>query len=158
MYNSFVTPWNVAHQAPLSMGFPKKEYWSGLPFSSPGDFSDPGIEPVKSALAGKFFTTEPPGKLLLRMRLGLFDGTREQGQAWAWLWPSSSGFLGAPASHPWLPLWLCPLPEFPALLALLLPHLSQLLLIPGSLEDLPALDICRGPSDKSMQINFLWDI
>ena len=65
------------------LGFPKKEYWSGLPFSSPGDFSDRGIEPVKSALAGKFFTTEPPGKLLLRMRLGLFDGTREQGQAWA---------------------------------------------------------------------------
>ena len=64
-------------------GFPKQEYWSGLPFSSPGDLSDLGIEPVMSALAGAFFTTEPPGKPLLRMRLCLFDGTREQGQAWA---------------------------------------------------------------------------
>ena len=58
----FLTPWTVAHQAPLSMGFSREEYRSGLPFSSPGDLSDPGIEPVSSALAGGFFTTEPPGK------------------------------------------------------------------------------------------------
>ena len=47
------------------MGFPKQEYWSGLPFPSPGDLSDPGIElepPAASALAGEFFTTETPGK------------------------------------------------------------------------------------------------
>ena len=47
------------------MGFPRQEYWSGLPFPSPGDLSDPGIEPVSPAfpaLAGGFFTTEPPGK------------------------------------------------------------------------------------------------
>ena len=42
----FATPWTVAHQAPLSMGFPRQEYWNGLPFPSPGDIPDPGIEPV----------------------------------------------------------------------------------------------------------------
>ena len=50
-------------QAPLSMGFPKQEYWSGLPFPLLGHLPDPGIEPVSPALAGGFFTTEPPGKL-----------------------------------------------------------------------------------------------
>ena len=45
MADSFEIPWTVAHQAPLSMEFPKQEYWSGLPFPSPGDFPDPGIEP-----------------------------------------------------------------------------------------------------------------
>ena len=60
-----VTPWIVAHQAPLSMGFFKQEYWSGLSFPTPGNLPDPGIEPVSlmsPALAGRFFTTEPPGK------------------------------------------------------------------------------------------------
>ena len=46
MSDSFTTPWNVDHQVPLSMEFPKQEYWSGLPFPSPGDLPDPGIEPV----------------------------------------------------------------------------------------------------------------
>ena len=41
----FVTPWTVAYQAPLSMGFSRQEYWSGLPFPSPGDLPNPGIEP-----------------------------------------------------------------------------------------------------------------
>ena len=56
-----VTPWTVALQAPLSMGFPRQEYWSGLPFPSPGDLPDPGIEPeslVSPALAGEFFTSK----------------------------------------------------------------------------------------------------
>ena len=44
------------------MGFPRQEYWSGLPFPSPGDLPDPGIEPTSPAMPGKFFTTEPPGK------------------------------------------------------------------------------------------------
>ena len=44
------TPWAVAHQAPLSRGFSRQEYWSGLPFSSPGDLPDPGIEPTSLAL------------------------------------------------------------------------------------------------------------
>ena len=58
----FVTLWTIAHQALLSMGFPKQEYWSELPFPLPGDLPNPGIEPVSPALAGAFFTTEPPGK------------------------------------------------------------------------------------------------
>ena len=44
------------------MGFPRQEYWSGLPFLSPGDLPDPGIEPESPAFAGRFFTTEPPKK------------------------------------------------------------------------------------------------
>ena len=55
---TLVTPWTVARQAPLSMGFSKQEYWSELPFLSPGDLPDPGIEPtspVTPALAGRFF-------------------------------------------------------------------------------------------------------
>ena len=58
----FVTPWIAACQASLSMGFSRQEYWSGLPFSSPGDLPEPGIEPTSPALAGGFFTAEPPGK------------------------------------------------------------------------------------------------
>ena len=56
----FATPWT-----PLSMEFSMQEYWNGLPFSPLGDLPDPGIEPVSPAspaLAGRFFTTEPPGK------------------------------------------------------------------------------------------------
>ena len=48
--NDSVTPWTVAHEAPLSMGFPRQEYWSGLSFPSPGDLLDPGTEPSSSAL------------------------------------------------------------------------------------------------------------
>ena len=62
MSNSFATPWTVAHQAPLSMGFSRQEYWSGLPFPSPGDLPDTGIKPVSPALVCRFFTTAPPGK------------------------------------------------------------------------------------------------
>ena len=51
------TPWTVARQAPLSMGFPRQGYWSGLPFHTPGDLPDPGIELECPALAGGFFTT-----------------------------------------------------------------------------------------------------
>ena len=60
--DSFATPWIVAHQAPLSMGFPRQEYWSRLLFPSPGDLPDPGIKPASPALAGGFFTTEAPRK------------------------------------------------------------------------------------------------
>ena len=58
-----VTPWTVAHQAPLSMGSSRQEHWRGLPLPSPGDLPDPGIEPVSPvspALAGGFFITVPP--------------------------------------------------------------------------------------------------
>ena len=53
----FSTPWTVAYQASPSMGFSSQEYWSGLPFPSPGDLPGPGIEPVSPALAGGIFTT-----------------------------------------------------------------------------------------------------
>ena len=58
----FVTPWTVACQAPLSMGFSRQEHWSVLPFPSPWSPPDPGIKPVSPALAGGFFITEPPEK------------------------------------------------------------------------------------------------
>ena len=57
-----VTPWTEARQAPLSMGFLREAYWSGLPFPSTGTLPNSGIEPAYPALAGGFFTTEPPGK------------------------------------------------------------------------------------------------
>ena len=66
------TPWTGTHQAPLSMRFPRKEYWSGLSFPPPGDLPDPGNLPdpgielttsVSPALTGGFFTTAPPGRL-----------------------------------------------------------------------------------------------
>ena len=58
----FVTPWTVEHPAPLSMGFPRQEYWSGVPFPSPEDLPDPGMEPTSlasPALTGGFFTIGP---------------------------------------------------------------------------------------------------
>ena len=58
----FATLWTVAHQAPLSMGFSRQEYWSGLPFPSPGDLPDPGIEPRSPTLWADALTFEPPGK------------------------------------------------------------------------------------------------
>ena len=56
------TLWTVAYQASLSMGFSRQEYWSGLPFPSPGDLSNPGIEPGSPALEADTLTSEPPGK------------------------------------------------------------------------------------------------
>ena len=68
-------PWTVAHQPPLSMGFSRQEYWSGLPFPSPEDLPDPRIEPVSpvwqgiSCITNGFFTAEPPGEALVGMGL-----------------------------------------------------------------------------------------
>ena len=61
----YVTPWTVAHQAPLPMEFSRQEYWSGLPFPPPGDLPDPGIEPGSPALQVDSLPSEPPGKLHL---------------------------------------------------------------------------------------------
>ena len=61
----FVTLWTVAYHTPLSIGSSRQEYWSGLPFSPPGDLPYPGIEPTSPALAGEFFTTEPPGEPII---------------------------------------------------------------------------------------------
>ena len=62
----FATPWTVAFQAPPSMGFSRQEYWSGLPFPSPGDLPNPGIEPGSPTLQADTLPSEPPGKLMLR--------------------------------------------------------------------------------------------
>ena len=59
-----MTPWTVAHQAPLSMGFSRKEYWSGLPFPSPGDLPDPGIKPRSPSLQADSLPFELPGEAL----------------------------------------------------------------------------------------------
>ena len=59
----FVMPWTEVHQTPLSMGFPRQGYRSRLPFPPSGGLPDPGIKPTSPALAGGFFTTEPPGKV-----------------------------------------------------------------------------------------------
>ena len=75
----FAILWAIARQAPLSMGFFRQEYWSGLPFPSPGDLPELGIEPVSPALASGFFTTEPPGKPLAREAQG---SSRVQGHTW----------------------------------------------------------------------------
>ena len=58
----FVTPWTVAHQAPLSMGFSRQEYYSGLPFPFSGDLPNPGIEPRSPTLQADALSSEPPGK------------------------------------------------------------------------------------------------
>ena len=58
----FAIPWTVAYQAPLSMEFSRQEYWSGLPFPSPGDLPNPGIEPRSPALQADTLLSEPPGK------------------------------------------------------------------------------------------------
>jgi len=71
----FATPRTVAHQAPLLMGFPKQEYWSGLPFLFPGNLPDPGIEPLSPALAGEFFTTKPRGSPVISMNISKYKTT-----------------------------------------------------------------------------------
>ena len=61
-----VTPWTVAYQAPPSMEFSRQEYWSGLPFLSPGDLPDPGIEPRFPTLQADTLPSEPPGKTVFK--------------------------------------------------------------------------------------------
>ena len=71
----FVTSWTAAHQAPLPMGLSRQEYWGGLPFPSAGDVPHPGLEPgspTSPALAGGFFTAEPPGKSIFIMTCVFF--------------------------------------------------------------------------------------
>ena len=83
----FATPWTLAHQAPLSMEFSRQQYWSGLPFPTPGDLPNPGIKPVSPAslaLAGRFFIAEPPGKpfkmvCLLLQKLTTWGGRKKGG-------------------------------------------------------------------------------
>ena len=68
MSNSSVTPWTIAHQVPLSMQFTRQEYWSGLPFPSPGDLLNPGIEPGSPALQVDSLPSKLPRKPKLKAR------------------------------------------------------------------------------------------
>ena len=68
----FATPWTIAHQAPPSMGFSRQEYCSGLPFPSPEDLPNPGIEPRSPALQADALTSEPAGKSLIFISLYKF--------------------------------------------------------------------------------------
>ena len=72
MSDSLVIPGTVAHQDPLSMGFPRQKYWSELLFPSPGDLPNPGTEPASPVLAGGFFTTEPPGKSTFKLTHSIY--------------------------------------------------------------------------------------
>ena len=73
--NSFATPWSVVPlQAPLSMEFSRQEYWGGLPFPSPGDLPNPGVEPGSPALQAESLLSEPPGKPLVRIGAHKFGG------------------------------------------------------------------------------------
>ena len=70
----FAAPWTVAHQAPQSMRFSRQEYWSGLPFPSPGDLSNPGIEPRSPALQADALTSElPVAKILPEHKPSFFQ-------------------------------------------------------------------------------------
>ena len=64
----FATPWTVTYQAPQPTEFSRQEYWSGLPFPSPGDLPDPGIEPGSPTLQADALASEPPGKGRLKSR------------------------------------------------------------------------------------------
>ena len=75
----FAVPWIVAHQAPLSMGFPRQKFWSGLPFPSPGDLPEPGIEPGSPALQADALTS---GTLIYQISL--------RGRLWIWFLVSST--------------------------------------------------------------------
>ena len=65
----FATPCTVAYQAPLSMGFSRQTYWSGVPLPSPGALPDPGIEPRSSTLQADALPSEPPGKLQRKKKM-----------------------------------------------------------------------------------------
>ena len=67
-----MTPWTVAYQATLSMEFSRQEYWSGLPFPTPGNFPNPGIEPGSPATQADSLLSEPPGKPLVNIRMHIY--------------------------------------------------------------------------------------
>ena len=96
----FMTPWTVAHQAPLSMVFPRQEYWSVLPHPPPGDLPNPGIKPTSSMLAGGFLTISATWEaLIVVMAVHLCEYTKNH---WIVLLLLLSHF-----SH----VWLCETPE-----------------------------------------------
>ena len=92
----FATPWTAAYQAPPSMGFSRQEYWSGLPFPSPGDLPDPGIEPRSPTLQADALTSEPPGKVVVFSNLRLSHVSFLLSSFFAVLVSSTLGFLSFP--------------------------------------------------------------
>ena len=78
MSDSLATPWTVAYQALPSMGFTRQEYWSELPFPSPGDLPNPGIEPRSPTLWADALTSEPPGKPCTKINLEQCEICREE--------------------------------------------------------------------------------
>ena len=102
----FATPWTVVYQAPPSMGFSRQEYWNGLPFPSPGDLPNPGIEPRSPALQADSLPTELQGKPLGPPK-GQFSDIREEGhlEGLEWALTASSGTFNpvfSPVCHPTL--------------------------------------------------------
>ena len=93
----FATPWTLAHQAPLSMGFSRQEYWSGLPFPSPGDLPIPGIYPRSPTLQADSLPSEPPGKASKVQRMAELCWGHEKGR---WRKPGTQGSGALPSSHP----------------------------------------------------------
>ena len=91
MSDSFVTPWTVAHKAPLFMGFPRQEYRSGFPFPDSEDLPDPGVKPGSPALGRLFFffflTTEPPRKPLVHYGKSKTSPEVQPHALIPWLWP-----------------------------------------------------------------------
>ena len=94
----FATPWTIAHQAPPSMGFSRQECWSRLPFPSPGDLPDPGIEPGSPTLQADALQSEPPGKPnyihKVKVKVKSFSRVRLFATPWtvAYQAPPSMGF------------------------------------------------------------------
>ena len=105
----FATPWTTAHQAPLSLGFSRPEYWSGLPHPPPGDLPDPGIKPVSlmsPALAARLFTTsatwQTPRKTCSDLHWSLLNMDTPKLKFWSGFLPQTGRQLG---KMPWILQW-----------------------------------------------------
>ena len=99
----FTTPWTIACLAPLSMGFSKQEYWSGLPCPPPRDLTDPGIEPVSltsSALAGEFFITSASWEVQLDISVIKLVWRWKPGPVGAGGFKAGSGLMGGSGLRP----------------------------------------------------------
>ena len=94
MFNFFANPWTVDHQAPLSMGFSRQEYWSGLPFPSPGHLPEPGIEPSSPALPSDSLPSESPGNWvwLISLYKGKFGYIHSHRNNAMWMWMQRWGW------------------------------------------------------------------
>ena len=98
----FATPWTVALQASLPLGFSRQEYWNGLPFHPSGDLPNPGIKSMSSELASRFFTTEPPAKPKITLTSDIPDIRRRQWHPTPVLLPGKShGRRSLVGCSPW---------------------------------------------------------